>query len=154
MIPLQHIHPMVVHFPIVLLMAAALLDIAIVARGGNLALRQCLPLASTAILSLGAISAVVAATFGDLAADRAMAAGFPESAFEIHETLGLTTMAIFLVLAALRLAATWRGFSLSGPRGWTFALAGVLGLGVLIATAYFGGGLVYGLGVNVAPVKP
>jgi len=154
MIPLQHIHPMVVHFPIVLLITAVLLDVVIVARGGNLALRQCLPLVSSAALSLGALTAALAATFGGLAADKAVAAGFPEAVFDTHETLGLTTMWIFLVLAALRLFATWRGLSLSGPRGWTLALAGVAGLGVLIVTAYFGGDLVYGLGVNVTPVKP
>lgn len=109
---------------------------------------------ATATLSLGALSAAVTAAFGGLAAGKAVAAGFPEAVFETHETLGLTTMWIFLVLAALRLLATWRGFSLSGSRGWTLALAGVAGIGVLIVTAYFGGDLVYGLGVNVTPVKP
>lgn len=154
MIPLQHIHPMIVHFPIVLLMIAVIADLFIMARGGDLAVRECLPLVSTATLVLGAAAAATAVAFGELAADIATSAGFKSGPIEFHETLGLTTMWIFAVLAGVRLLTVWKGVPLSGRIGWTSALAGVAGLGVLIATAYFGGNLVYDLGVNVLPVKP
>jgi uncharacterized membrane protein len=63
-------------------------------------------------------------------------------------------MWIFIALAAVRLAALWRRVPLAGWRGRGLALASVAGVCLLLTTAYFGGALVYDLGVNVASVKP
>jgi len=38
--------------------------------------------------------------------------------------------------------------------GWVSALPGMVGFVLLIATAYYGGELVYHFGVNVASVTP
>lgn len=154
MIDLAHIHPMLVHFPIVLLMLAAVLDVTVVARGGDLAARHYLARLAAWALGLGAVAAIATALFGDLALDHALDLGFPEAPLEQHGDLGMTTMWVFLGLAAVRLLAIWRHVSLGGWRGRALALASVAGVALLVTTAYFGGELVYQLGVNVASVKP
>jgi uncharacterized membrane protein len=154
MIDLSHIHPMLVHFPIVLLMLAAVLDCAVVARGGDLAAHQYLARSAAAVLCLGALAAAAAAIFGDMALDHAVDLGFPEAPLERHGDLGVITMWIFLGLAAVRLLAMWRHVSLAGWRGGALAAASVAGVAFLLTTAYFGGELVYQIGVNVASVKP
>ena len=154
MIDIAHIHPMLVHFPIVLFILTVALEFLIMIRGGDLAGRDCLPRVALSALLLGTISAIAAASFGDMALDKAVALGFPKAPLETHETLGLTTMWIFIVLSLVQLWAWWRRLSLANGRGWALAVFGLAGVGVLLIAAYHGGELVYGLGVNVAPVKP
>jgi len=154
MIDLAHIHPMLVHFPIVLLIIAVAVDFIVLQRNGDLAGAQALSNIALAALILGALAAIAAASFGDIAKDAAIDKGFAKPPLEEHEDLGFTTMWVFIVLALARLLA-WRvHFSLAGWRGWAMSTAGVIGVGILLATAYHGGNLVYELGVNVAPVHP
>lgn len=154
MISIDHVHPALVHFPIVLLLLGVVLDFAVLARGGDLAARDCLAVSAGGALVLGAIAAAVAAYFGDIALDAAVAKGFPAAPLERHQFLGVTTLVIFAVLALVRLALGWRRTPLAGPRGWVLFLLGAAGAGVLLTAAYFGGDLVYRLGVNVIPVQP
>ncbi|MFO1349680.1 MAG: DUF2231 domain-containing protein [Gammaproteobacteria bacterium] len=154
MIAIEHVHPMLVHFPIVLLMAAIAVDFLVLVRGGALASRQGLPVTALWALLLGTLFAMAAAFFGDIALDKAVELGFSQDPLEFHETLATATIIIFAALSLLRLFAVWRGFALSGGWGWLVALLGLVGVAVLLVTAYYGGSLVYQLGVNVAPVKP
>lgn len=154
MIAIEHIHPMIVHFPIVMLLIAAAADVALMVRGGDLAGTAFLSRVSMGALAIAAVSAVLAYLFGDMALDAALAKGFPEAALETHEGLGTTTMLIVVVLALLRLGAFWRKIALGGGRGWVLTLASLAGMGVMLLTAYHGGQLVYQLGVNVALAKP
>jgi uncharacterized membrane protein len=48
----------------------------------------------------------------------------------------------------------WRGISLRGIRGYGMGVGGVVLVALLITTAFYGGELVYSLGVNVDAVKP
>jgi uncharacterized membrane protein len=80
--------------------------------------------------------------------------GFSAGPIETHETLALITIGVFSLYCLLRLLAVWRRYSLSGLAGWLSALLGILGVALLITTAYYGGELVYHYGVNVAPVIP
>jgi hypothetical protein len=48
MIDLSHIHPMLVHFPLVFFITAAVIFLVLAGRRGNLAARECLPLAGAA----------------------------------------------------------------------------------------------------------
>lgn len=154
MISIALIHPMLVHFPIVLLITAVALDIIMLLIKKDLASRQCLPLVALAALLLGTLSAGVAAVFGDMALDKAVSLGFPSGPLETHETLALITIAVFSLHGLLRLLAFWRSYPLQGIIGWISAFPGMVGGVLLIATAYYGGELVYHLGVNVAPVIP
>lgn len=149
-IPLEHIHPMIVHFPIVLALLALAFDLGwlVWGRGSPTALIRLRT--GTVVLTLGAISAVVAFIFGDMAYDIAATRGVPTATLETHEGWGTTTMIAFLVVAALRLFLWWRKLD---DKPWGVALA-VLASAVIavmvVITAWFGGHLVYDLGVNIA----
>jgi len=150
MIPITEIHPMLVHFPIVLWINAELLSVGILLRGGNLSGRQTWPVVAFYSLLAGTAFAVVAAVFGDIALDRAVAAGFDAGPLEIHETVAITTICIFGLHALLRWLGFRFGYSLTGKRGWLAEIPGLIGIIGLFVTAYLGGELVYQLGVNVA----
>jgi uncharacterized membrane protein len=149
--PLEHIHPMIVHFPIVLALVALAFDLWWIARRGRAA--ETPPLiqlrTGTVLFVLGAISAVVAYVFGDMALDIAMNRGVPEATLEDHEGWGTTTTVVFVVVALLRLFVWWRGLD-SKPAGVALAVVPTAVVAVMVlVTAYFGGHLVYDLGVNV-----
>jgi uncharacterized membrane protein len=154
MISIALVHPMLVHFPIVLLITACSLDIIVLLIKKDLANRQCLPLVALSALLLGTLSAGIAAIFGDIALDKAISLGFPRGPLEIHETLALITIAVFSFNCLLRLLALWRRIPLRGRIGWISALPGMVGVVLLIFTAYYGGELVYHFGVNVTAALP
>ena len=154
MVSIALIHPMLVHFPIVLLITAVVMDIIVLLIKKDLADRQGLALIALSALLLGILSAGVAAIFGDLALDKAVSLGFPNGPLETHETLALITIAVFSFHGLLRILAVWRRYPLRGIIGWISALPGMVGGVLLITAAYYGGELVYHLGVNVAPVLP
>ncbi len=152
MISVALIHPMLVHFPIVLLIVAWAMDILVLSVKKDLTSRQCLPMIALSALLLGTVSAGIAAIFGDVALDKAISLGFPAGPLETHEILALITIAIFSLSCMLRLLALWRRYPLRGFIGWIAALPGMVGVVLLIASAYYGGELVYHFGVNVATV--
>ncbi len=154
MINIAHIHPMLVHFPIVLLLLALAIDFIVLIKKGDLTANDCLPSVGLAAILLAAIAAIAAATFGDIALDQAVKLGFNVKALEQHEGLGLTTLWILIGLATWQTLARWRGMSLKGIKGWSFFSVVVVGSGFLLTAAYFGGELVYTLGVNVTNVHP
>lgn len=152
MITITEIHPMLVHFPIVLWMGAEVIAVIILLRGGDLSARQHWSLTAFYALLGGTLFAALAAIFGDIALDHAVAAGFRESPIELHETFALVTLSLFAVHSILRLLAIWRKYELAGTRGWMAELPGLAGIVLLVITAYLGGELVYQLGVNVVAV--
>jgi uncharacterized membrane protein len=154
MISIALIHPMLVHFPIVLLITAVAMDIIVLLLKKDLANRECLTLIALSALLLGTLSAGIAEIFGDIALDKAISLGFPSGPLETHEMFALITLGIFIVHALLRLFAVWRSYALRGLIGWIAILPGLVGVGFLITTAYYGGELVYHFGVNVAAVVP
>ncbi len=154
MINIAHIHPMLVHFPIVLLLLALAIDFIVLIKKGDLTANDCLPSVGLAAILLAAIAAIAAATFGDIALDQAVKLGFNVAALDRHAGLGLTTLWILIGLATWQSFARWRGMKLQGGKGWTFFIITLIGSGFLLTAAYFGGELVYTLGVNVANVHP
>jgi uncharacterized membrane protein len=154
MISIALIHPMLVHFPIVLLITACAMDIILLSMKKDLTSRQCLSMVALAALLLGTLAAGLAAIFGDIALDRAISLGFPPGPLETHETFALITIAVFSVHCLLRLLALWRRIPLRGSIGWMSALPGMVGVVLLVFTAYYGGELVYHFGVNVAAALP
>jgi len=155
MIPVEHIHPMLVHFPIVLFTLALLIDAGLVlVRQRDLASRHCLTMTGLAALGIGLVFAILAAVFGDMALDIAVDKGFDQAPLEEHEGLAGITIAVFGLLALVQVVAAWRSIPLSGRRGQAFVAVMAIGFLLLVSTAYHGGELVYGLGVNVANVKP
>ena len=149
MIPITEIHPMLVHFPIVLWISSEAISAIVLSRGGTLSTRRTWPTVAFYSLVAGTTFAGLAAIFGDIALDHAVAAGFPSGPLEVHETVAIATLIIFALHAALRWLAIRRGYSLSGIRGWLAEIPGLIGIVGLFTTAYLGGELVYHLGVNV-----
>ena len=147
---LEHIHPMIVHFPIVLALVAVLLDLwwivksrggATSAAGANL---------GTVLLALAGVSAIFAYIFGDLAYDVAVQKGFSEAQLESHEGWGTITTVTLVLVALLRSFMWWRQLD-AAPKGAVAALGlSLVAASMVVVTAYSGGHLVYDLGVNVA----
>jgi uncharacterized membrane protein len=150
MITITEIHPMLVHFPIVFWISAEAIAVIILGRGGDVSARTHGSLTAFYALLAGTLFGVLAAFFGDIALDHAVAAGFPIGPLETHEAFAITTLSIFGLHTILRLLAIWRRFSLTGIRGWLAEVPGLAGIVLLIITAYLGGELVYHYGVNVA----
>ena len=154
MIDIAHIHPMLVHFPIVFFLTAIVIDGWLVLRGVGLGERRCITQTAFGLLLVGWLFAVAAASFGDMALDKAASAGFPKGPMDEHEDLAGATITLFGLLVVIQGFALWRNFRLAGKAGWLFVVLGLVGVGLLISTAWHGGHLVYDLGVNVGPVKP
>lgn len=154
MIDITHIHPMLVHFPIVLLPLGVLLYAVAAWRGEDLGTRRGLSLLAFLCLVAGTFTAMLAAAFGDIALDAAVDKGFDEDPLEGHEELAGPTIVVFGVLVLVQALALWRSIVVKNGRAWLLVVVGIAGVGLLLATAYHGGQLVYDLGVNVAPVKP
>lgn len=153
MIDIAHIHPMLVHFPLALLPVALAAQAIALFKGQALFHRSCLSSTAVVLIVLAAAGAVIAAVFGDMALDRAVASGVPLTSLETHEELGQLTA---VLLSLLAVAEVWLYRKSSGStainRGtW---IAGIIVLAFLLTTAWFGGQLVYELGVNVTPPAP
>lgn len=154
MIPIYQVHPAVVHFPIVLLVLVLVLNVVIVARGGSLTERTTLPTTAFWFTWLCWLSGAAAAIFGGIAAGHATQAGFPADPIQEHAGLARLTMGTLTVLAIVLSLLRWRNVAMSGIRGWIFTLLVLVNVAFIVETAAHGGHLVYGLGINVDPVKP
>jgi uncharacterized membrane protein len=150
MIPSEHIHPMLVHFPIVFVLMLAVFDIvAVIGKGGRdrpVGHREHFhhPCRSRRPV------AVVTYYFGGVALDLAESHGFHSDIAETHEGLGELVAIAFVIWALIRALAWWRNIRLTGLAAAIVPVIEVVGSGLIIWTAYYGGILVYGLGVNVA----
>jgi len=150
MISIAHIHPMLVHFPIVFFLCLAVLDTIATLRGVPVTGRGGIGNVSTGLALLAGLFAIATYIFGDMALELAEAGGFHSDVAEIHEGLGAATAAAFAIWALVRVAAWWRNSSLRGGGAVLLSLVELAGAAVVVATAYYGGQLVYDLGVNVA----
>jgi uncharacterized membrane protein len=149
MLSIEHIHPMLVHFPIVFFVTLAVLDTVATLRGAPVTGRTGLGNASTGLAVVAALFAIASFLFGDMALEFAESNGFSSEIAEIHEHLGMAVAAAFTVWALVRLVAWWRNASWRGGGAAGLVLVELVGAGLVLYTAYYGGQLVYDLGVNV-----
>lgn len=130
---LGRLHVVVIHFPIALLLSAAL------AEAGCLLLRRREPWAPVhAAVVLGAATAVCAAALGWLLADAGYGIGSPQL-LALHRWIGTTAAAWSVGVAGL---SEWD--ARRGRRGWVFRVTLWLGAAMIGAAAHFGGALVHG----------
>jgi uncharacterized membrane protein len=146
----QLIHPMLVHFPIVLFLLLAGVDLIATLRGVSVTEKTVFGNVSTSIAALSGAFALAAFYFGGVALTHAEDGGFSSPIAETHEMLGEYTAMAFAAWAAVR-AAMWL---LNRPMPplikSVIPLVEIAGAMLVTATAYYGGQLVYDLGVNVA----
>jgi uncharacterized membrane protein len=139
---LTHLHPAIIHFPIVLLIASVLLDLY-----GRW--KPDLRHSAWIALLLGTLSAIPAAITGIIAHIPYEGTAVIES-IERHEQLGLLTTAIFIGLTIWRWRSRRRGSASSAS--WFYLAVGSAGLLLLTLTGMTGGNLVYNLGVGVKEI--
>jgi uncharacterized membrane protein len=150
MIPPQHIHPLIVHFPIVLVVLLVAFDWIASARGVSVTGRTPAGNASAAFAVLAGLAALTAFYFGGVALTIAESGGFHSEVAEVHESLGEMTAIILACWAVVRAFLWLRDVRITSPIAFSVPVLELAGLGLVTATAYYGGQLVYDLGVNVA----
>ena len=149
MVPVQHIHPMLVHFPIVLIFLLAGFDVVAMFLGYSVSGRTAAGNLSTGLAVLAGLSAVAAYYFGGVALDFAEAGGFSSEVAEIHEGLGEMVALTFSVWALIRAFLWFRDIRMVRPAAFVLPLVAVAGAVLVSMTASYGGRLVFELGVNV-----
>ena len=142
-----NIHPLLVHFPIALLSAAAAVDVAGWVFRRNRLLRQ----AATILYVLGTGGAIAAYVTGRAASQTIWLPGMAQAVLRQHWDWALRTVWFFGMVTLVRLVLLRH--SRRDPRPSivaTFALLGLVGIGLLIQTGDRGGRLVfqYGVGTN------
>jgi len=135
------IHPMVVHFPIALLITSVVFDL-LATRWRRESFQE----AGFYTLLAGLLGAVVAVVTGAMAEEAAEGNGIPEPVLEIHEALGYATLLFFIGLLALRLLMRW-GLIRKMPA--LYLTMGFIGVVILTMAGYVGGSLVYDFGAGV-----
>ena len=132
---LQNIHPLIIHFPIALLMGAALLYLA-----AWLLKSERFAHSAFVVLVLGALSLIVAVATGLYAEQGVMLAlSVREHLLQPHKTAMLTTLALCTILTIWAVLA--RPFPKKGRLLFLFLL--LVMIGVMTVGADFGGRMVY-----------
>ena len=139
-LPMESVHPLIVHFPIALILTALLLD------GLALGLkRPALHRVGLWNLSLGTLGAGAAVLSGLQAEDIAKHSFEIWQVMELHKRLGITTLILGIGLSAWRLA---KRDQLTRRARW-LTLALMLGMAATLSYgASLGGRLVYEFGVG------
>jgi len=143
-----NIHPLLVHFPIALLVTALAVDLvdAIRQRPGWLVS------AGAWLYGAGAVTAIAAYLSGQQASTSVVVSETVRSAMTVHENWALATTGWFVLLGVMRIAV-----GVVAPRHRPYRLtlvgAGALGAVLLWQTSERGGRLVYedGVGVSATP---
>jgi len=145
---IPNLHPLLVNFPIALISVSAFFYVAAIAMRGKICAPHCTILAHTT-LWLGALAALPAAFFGWQAFNSVNHDEAGHAAMLIHRTWALATLAVLALLAGWD---AWRSKVDTVP-AWWFAGAVIVAWGMVAATAWHGGELVFrhGLGVMALP---
>ena len=143
-----NLHPLLVHFPVTLLIAGLAVDVASVVIPTRPALRD----AATLFYCAGALM-TMATYFSGLSAAQATPVS-PETgaAVTAHFTWADRTTWFFICFASLRLAISYIWRPTARWAGVAAVLVALAGVGMLLVTADGGGRLVFRHGVGVATV--
>jgi uncharacterized membrane protein len=136
MFDLSHLHPMLVHFPIALLVVGFLAD----ALSLFFKKEQCLSKAGLYLMVLGTLGAIAAFLTGELfTKDLAGEAGNIQ---ETHELFASITTYTMIIASIVRIFLLITKRDLSNLKWIAFTLYGIGTLSVMI-TGFFGGTMVY-----------
>ncbi len=143
-----NIHPMIVHFPIVLLIAAVLLDVS----GLFLNRFNWLKKSAFVLYAIGTIVIIITFFTGRSAADGLDIPAKVISSVNDHADWAETTMWFFIVYSVVRLTIGIWFKSLKKIIVIPFVLAGLLGIYFLYQTADHGAKLVFGYGLGTGNI--
>ncbi len=136
MISLSHLHPMLVHFPIALIVFGFIADI------GSILYRKeaCLSKFGFYLLIIGTFAAITALLTGALfTSEMEGAAGAVK---ETHELFAWVTVILLVILSAFRMLLKAQNKENTDLKWIAFALYGLAAISVSI-TGFYGGTLVY-----------
>ena len=146
---MSNIHPLIIHFPIVLLIFAVIADF----FANLLKKYNWLQPATITLYTFGALGTIAAYFSGKQAAD---IVNFPPPSYPViseHADLALYTMLFFGIYALIRLFLRWKGFDQKSLVAWGLFFIAAGGLFLIKATADHGGELVYRFGVGTAVIS-
>ncbi len=144
-----NIHPLVVHFPIALLVIAVLMLIVRLFRPDAVWLQHTVLL----LLWAGTLGLVAAFLTGKQAIDSVSIPGTAITDAASHEDWALYTLLFFSVLTLIQTALWWRSADLGRPVTSVLSIAGLIGIGMLWHTAEQGAQLVFKHGVGVQAMQ-
>lgn len=144
-----NIHPIVVHFPIALVVVAVLLDFIRLAKRDHAGLN----LTVQVLYGLGTLGLIFAFLSGRQATETVEVAGQAFTVLASHENWAQATMIFFIVFFGLRFAAFWYEFDMRTSISGAFVVLGLIGMSLVMITGDRGGELVFGHGVGVAAVE-
>ena len=140
-----NVHPLVVHFPIALLIAAVAVDLLGWALRRNTTLRH----VATVLYVLGTLGAVAAYLTGRAASQTVWLPGMAQAVLKEHWDWAFRTVWFFAAVTLVRLALLRPSRRDPGHAVVaTFALVGLVGIGLLLETGDRGGRLVFQHGVG------
>lgn len=151
-------HPYIIHFPIVLLICAALCEIAAriipdrsTDQSGGVKLRSLFSHAALVTGLAAPFGAIAAVITGLLAEEIVPEVGEVHEVLESHETLGFVVLGIAVLFAAVKL---WSFLKRTDRYGYILIALGIAGILAVILAAHEGGELVYEHGVGVEMQQP
>src|SRR5690625_3403979 len=144
-----NIHPIVVHFPIALLVVALLLDLVRIVKREHTGLNQAVQI----LYGLGTLGLIMAFITGRQATETVEVAGQAFSVLASHENWALATTIFFIAFFGLRFAVYWYQLDMRKPVSFASVILGVIGLGLLSITGDRGGELVFGYGIGVSAIE-
>ena len=136
MISTSHLHPMLVHFPIALVVFGFIAEIAALYFKKEV----CLSRLGFYLLIIGTLSALVAWLTGNFFTSEM--AGTAGEVKDTHELFALITLATLLVTSALRIVLQFKNTENKGLRWIALLIYGLASISVSI-TGFYGGTLVY-----------
>jgi len=140
-----NLHPLVIHFPIVLVIAAAVVDLVDVAFERSVWLKA----ATTTLYVTAALSLVVAYATGLQAASTVLVPGMAYPVISAHRQWALITMAYCIVVATLRLLVLRGTNGRSRRRRIALLGIGLVAVVLIQQTAERGARLVYEYGTGI-----
>ena len=140
------IHPLIAHFPIVLLLIGVICDAIGILNDRNFFIR-----AGFLLFSLGAVSAIPVALTGDSAAEVAQHIDDIAADLDDHDTLGTVTTLLAVALALIRTHFVLKK-KFVGIIRYAYLVFGLITAGLVCAAGYTGGHLVYFYGAGTKPV--
>jgi uncharacterized membrane protein len=141
-----NVHPLIIHFPIVLVVLASMVDLSQLVRP-----RADLSRLATALWVLGALSAAAAFLSGRSAAQLVYIPGMAHGLVDDHWTWAMVTTGVLVVVATLRLVSSVTRTAETRTVRLLYAAAALAMVVLVQQTAERGARLVYEQGVGVIP---